>query len=197
MIEIIQDSSQFNVLLAKTDPISYMSHSISLALSWLLGHGIYGFDIVREKSVNGRCLLRIKGLTPSKKFVFSSAVPLKELFEAKYIPELVPEIWQEIAEVDGIIRMHSYSGETIFNSYELKQDLSLAEFSFGVADTITSFFALGCTHAKYQCSEKISQHWFNFGMDQKELSALLEGPTSYDPDKLIESLPLTFSPKNK
>lgn len=159
--------------------VSWMSFTIEQGLEWMLGKGVHRMKFERtilpDKKVE--LLIESDGINPQS-LKFASVTQLKILADEAAIPE-------EIEEKYGV----GEAGGTVLTSEDLREDLTIADLTYGLSDMIVAFFLKGAQKARYQISRKDGQLWVDLGMSDLELAAFIGKVRDYGPETTIDNLP--------
>jgi len=160
--------------------LSWMSSALEYGFPWLLGRGIWRFNINRVKTADLQCpiTLSMEGDARSNKpFSMSAVTRLHMLHEQGFIPDDLAEPF-EIE--DGSSTME-------WLDLDLSQDLAF--LAYGMSDTIAAFFLAGAEKVKFQISRKRMQLWMDVGMSNEEIGTFIARPRDYDETTTVGHLP--------
>ena len=159
--------------------VSWVSFTIEQGLEWMLGKGVSRMKFERKLLPDKKVELTIEsdGINPQS-LKFASVTRLKILADEAAIPE-------EIEEKYGV----GEAGGTVLTSEDLREDLTIADLTYGLSDMIVAFFLKGAQKARYQISRKDGQLWVDLGMSDRELAAFLAKERDYGPETTVEQLP--------
>lgn len=202
-MQVFMMPQEIFITLENSEKLPMLSFGLQTAMEYLLGSGVWRFELARYKMENGTTHLRFNALVPNKGLTYSKCQQLEPLFDSGFFPMSIPtaELWQnedKSAKPDN--RMYNnYKEGTVISIPDLRVDCdpehpelgvpTIGFLSFGLSDNIVGFFAMGVRTARFQISQKVMQTWFNKGYKSDDLIAQALAAQDYDENSTVGQLP--------
>jgi hypothetical protein len=179
------------------EPIVHLSFGLEQAISWFASSGVWRWNIARSR-INEGVRFELNALIDPKPPSYAGNTALGSLVERDFIPATIPETerWGQhggtrvMSEMTGPRRIKKFTpnarGESCLNSTDLRPDLSIAEYAWGLADTFVSAFVDGAMKGKHQLSLELSQIWFDLGFSQEKMATWIH--QEYDTNAKVSTL---------
>ena len=184
------------VLLPFNSPIGQLAFATEMSIQWFIGEGVWRFNVVRTR-VKDEVQVDFNATVQPQKCQFGSPARVEDLVKECYIPRqlLKEEIWEQggprsLPILEGPTTITKFlqdnQGESLINSEEIRPDVTLGEYSWGLGDAIIGAFIKGATKIKHQFSQGLSQTWLNKGFNREEIERFIRDP--YDPEETVSIL---------
>lgn len=191
--------------------LTEVAFAVEAAANHFLGRGVNRFECVRTKQPAGTCVLTFKALKKSGPMVLSSVGALGYAVREGTIPAIISPVDKFQVEESGfekivsegqhrhgsLGRMSAMVGRkveganctSIVESYDLKPEIPVTVFAYGLGDMFTGLFALGVNYVKWQISLKLVQLYIRHNLTDEQLAKfLIKNGGDYDIRQKVSAL---------
>jgi len=173
-----------HIVLPPETPLVELSFSIETAINYFLGKGVNQWEIRRFRLNDEACRLECTASMEPRKMLFSGIASLTAAVKANYFPKSLIKNWtldeKETAVSDGQNKSSGKESESIIVTHDLKIDMPIGMFAYGLSDLITGLFARRVNYVKWQGSVESTQLYFKHKFSHSELQRFLDDRSNPD-----------------
>lgn len=210
MIELSMDDRSVSAVIPADNRATTVTSILEQSIVWFLGHGVWKWKVRRENIKGRDCMLKLTASTDPKPLTFGSIAQMGTLANEHFIPKSLPDNlkWTpdnlgqtQHQDIGGLYKIGGLtfgtSGETVLSQPQIRDDIPVCWYAFGLADLFVGFFAKGATEIRHQVTLSLAQTYINLGMSKIQLAKFMsDTEMNFDPTMLVREFPIPTNPEN-
>lgn len=175
-------------------PLNVVSYGLGQLFAWAFGCGVHRFDLTFDKNRLG-CSVFMDPLVEPGIIQAANCSTMKAMNEWKLIPTDIPQMerlnieGQQSIVWDGQARCSVKEGQgMLIQTYDVRPDLTVAEWAFAYSDHCTGFFCRGVKKIKIFHSMKLTQLHMTPELNRDVVNRMMKDAEDYPQNTLVSSI---------